>query len=396
MIFEFTLEGPPISDKAFLPERLYAWKHAVRDTASLKWPTGAPPLDGRITIHITYYYQNEPIESDNLASAIIVPVQESLTGFVINNKSSIHSPKVTLQNLNDNFTIPSITTELAEALIKGVEFLHIQIANQSQFDEIASRIPIGDFAAKQLDTKTFEDAPTSDNVGDSSLDVEEVKQLSNETTIESEDPPDHGDVIEEDIQLSGEDLVDEDESSKQPKEKWNKFLKITEGDDDQFEWDLESIAENGIEGSPAPEQEIQPKESSDDDPESISQSLHLDEPNQPVEISQDAIQADSFKTPVEEENPEIPEILDSNLDQSDATGLHEEIEYIDDDTIVSNHDDIEGEDQGNDQEELEQEEDEGEDEEEDKWWEDDQDENGGNWWDDEREDDIGEQEGESE
>ena len=68
--FEFTIKGPPISKQAKSASR-NRWKAAVAAQASAKIHTGDTPTNDDVAIKITYYYEGDTPDVDN----IIKPIQ---------------------------------------------------------------------------------------------------------------------------------------------------------------------------------------------------------------------------------------------------------------------------------------------------------------------------------
>ncbi len=76
--FEFTIAGPPVSHQAKNRSNLQAWKNDVRSAAQQSMPATLQPVVGRIRITITYYYEGDTPDVDN----IIKPIQDALNGLV--------------------------------------------------------------------------------------------------------------------------------------------------------------------------------------------------------------------------------------------------------------------------------------------------------------------------
>jgi len=123
VIFEFIIDGPPISQEARSRERLHTWRDVVRRRAEAYWPEDAPTASGPLQLTITYYYEDVPAESGD----IIEPILDGLTGLVHRDHAQFLEARVTKQDLNSSFRIPSLSPALADGLTRGHEFLHIQI-----------------------------------------------------------------------------------------------------------------------------------------------------------------------------------------------------------------------------------------------------------------------------
>ena len=75
--FEFTTKGPPISLQAKSASR-NRWKAAVSTAANAVIVHGAVPTTDEVAISITYYYDGDTPDVDN----IIKPIQDALIGII--------------------------------------------------------------------------------------------------------------------------------------------------------------------------------------------------------------------------------------------------------------------------------------------------------------------------
>ena len=122
--FEFVITGPPISLQTKNRKRLQDWKIEVRQAAELSWNSENKPCKDRLTISITYFYDTESPDVDN----IIKPIQDALIGLIYEDDSQIVSAKCTKKDINNSYRIRRISPVLAMAFIKGDDFLHIKIS----------------------------------------------------------------------------------------------------------------------------------------------------------------------------------------------------------------------------------------------------------------------------
>jgi len=67
--FEFTISGPPISQQAKGSSRR-RWKAVVANAATAALPIGALPTSDDVAVSITYYYDGDPPDVDNIIKPI--------------------------------------------------------------------------------------------------------------------------------------------------------------------------------------------------------------------------------------------------------------------------------------------------------------------------------------
>ena len=78
--FEFTVEGPPVSQQAENRARLQEWRRRVHSAAVQHWAHGTVPLDGALQITVVYYYDGIVIRMDN--DNMVKPIQDALIGLI--------------------------------------------------------------------------------------------------------------------------------------------------------------------------------------------------------------------------------------------------------------------------------------------------------------------------
>jgi crossover junction endodeoxyribonuclease RusA len=84
--FEFTISGPPVSAQTRNCPRLQHWKQEVRAAAQARVPAGAQPTTDTVQVTITYYYEGDTPDVDN----IIKPIQDALVGVVFVDEARFH------------------------------------------------------------------------------------------------------------------------------------------------------------------------------------------------------------------------------------------------------------------------------------------------------------------
>ena len=123
--FEFTVEGPPVSQQTRRRERLPPWREAVRAAAKDLWAAESPSLDQELALTITYFYEGAPTDVDN----IVKPILDSIKGLIYRDDVQITDLISRRRPLAGPFRVEVVSPVLAEALAKGREFLHIHITD---------------------------------------------------------------------------------------------------------------------------------------------------------------------------------------------------------------------------------------------------------------------------
>lgn len=123
--FEFTVEGPPVSQQTRRRERLHSWRETVRAAAVERWPAETAPLQKELLLTLTYFYEGAPTDVDN----ILKPILDSLKDMVYRDDAQITDLVSRRRPLAGPFRIEVVSPVLAEALDQGREFLHIRITD---------------------------------------------------------------------------------------------------------------------------------------------------------------------------------------------------------------------------------------------------------------------------
>lgn len=120
--FEFTIKGPPISQQAKSPSR-NRWKAAVAAAASAKVQAGDTPTNDDVAIKITYYYEGDTPDVDN----IIKPIQDALIGIVYVDDAQVVQAVSSKTRIDGSFKIRGASAELLLAFSNRDAFVHIQV-----------------------------------------------------------------------------------------------------------------------------------------------------------------------------------------------------------------------------------------------------------------------------
>ncbi|MFC3193197.1 RusA family crossover junction endodeoxyribonuclease [Marinicella sediminis] len=122
--FEFTIKGPPISHQAKSKSK-NRWKTAVAAAAKAKIKQGDVPTIDEVAIRITYYYEGDTPDVDN----IIKPIQDALIGLVYVDDSQVIQAVSSKARIDGSFTIRGASAELLLAFSNKDTFVHILITS---------------------------------------------------------------------------------------------------------------------------------------------------------------------------------------------------------------------------------------------------------------------------
>ncbi len=120
--FEFTIKGPPISLQAKGASRR-KWKAKVAAAANAKVIPGNASTTDDVAIRITYYYEGDTPDVDN----IIKPIQDALIGIVYDDDSQVVKTTSEKVRIDGSFTIRGASAVLLLAFSNRDAFVHIQV-----------------------------------------------------------------------------------------------------------------------------------------------------------------------------------------------------------------------------------------------------------------------------
>jgi crossover junction endodeoxyribonuclease RusA len=121
--FEFTIPGPPVSSQTRNRARLQQWKQDVCHAAQARIQAGTAPVADIVRITITYYYEGDTPDVDN----IIKPIQDALNGVVFVDDNQVHETKARKRALDGSYQIKGASGVLLEGFAAGQDFLHIRV-----------------------------------------------------------------------------------------------------------------------------------------------------------------------------------------------------------------------------------------------------------------------------
>ena len=120
--FEFTIKGPPISLQAKSASR-NRWKSAVAAAATAVLPNGSTPTTDEVAISITYYYDGDTPDVDN----ILKPIQDALIGIVYIDDVQVVQAKSAKTKIDGSYTIRGASPVLLMAFSNRDTFVHIRV-----------------------------------------------------------------------------------------------------------------------------------------------------------------------------------------------------------------------------------------------------------------------------
>lgn len=123
--FEFTVAGPPVSQQTKNGLRLRQWKGEIVDAARLRWPAHDQPEVGALQMTVVYYHDGPSARLDN--DNMVKPIQDALNNLLYLDDGQITDSRVRKTDLNGKFVVRSMSPILAEALIRGDEFLFVRV-----------------------------------------------------------------------------------------------------------------------------------------------------------------------------------------------------------------------------------------------------------------------------
>ncbi|MDB9493061.1 RusA family crossover junction endodeoxyribonuclease [Spirulina major CS-329] len=119
------MDGPPVSQQTRRRERLRDWRMVVRQEAEKYWPSGQTVATSSIMLQITYFYDRDTIDVDN----IIKPIQDAIIGLAYIDDAQVTDILARKRNLSGNFKVTNMTSTLAEGFSRGDEFLYIVVVD---------------------------------------------------------------------------------------------------------------------------------------------------------------------------------------------------------------------------------------------------------------------------
>lgn len=133
LLFDFCVEGPPISLQARNAASKARWRAKVLAAATAVWPSSKAPIDHAVMARITYFYEGPSLDTDNM----VKPILDALKGLVYGDDRQVSEAHARKRDINGSFRIRGLSPHLAMALSKGTEFLHIEIFEEPDHQDLS-------------------------------------------------------------------------------------------------------------------------------------------------------------------------------------------------------------------------------------------------------------------
>jgi crossover junction endodeoxyribonuclease RusA len=99
------------------------WKAAVVTAATQVWPAGEPPLSVPVQVTITYFYEGDALDVDNM----LKPIQDALIGIALEDDKFVTDVRGSKRDLAHAFIVKGMSRALADGFISDEPFVHIKI-----------------------------------------------------------------------------------------------------------------------------------------------------------------------------------------------------------------------------------------------------------------------------
>ena len=111
-----------MSQQARRRNRVRAWTGTVRSAAEQDW-NAEPPVVGSVAVSITYFYDSDPLDVDNIPK----PILDALKGLVYSDDSQVSDLLCRKRDLSEGPRIQNASPALLEFLGEAEPVLHIAV-----------------------------------------------------------------------------------------------------------------------------------------------------------------------------------------------------------------------------------------------------------------------------
>ena len=132
-IFDFTVDGAPLSQQAKSKANLQAWRSRVRTAANAAWPMPRLPFDIGVTFSVTQFFDGDAGDVDN----IIKPIQDALIGLVYLDDSLVMDTSAHKRDLKGAFRLGGLPPEVAVRLTQALEFVWVRISDEPDYEALS-------------------------------------------------------------------------------------------------------------------------------------------------------------------------------------------------------------------------------------------------------------------
>jgi Holliday junction resolvase RusA-like endonuclease len=132
-VFEFFVEGPPLSQQTKNPSMLREWKNYVRSEAAKLWQAQGP-FEASLKLTVVYYHERHSVLIDH--DNIVKPIQDALAGLIYKNDRQITDAQTRKTNIDGRFRVRHLSPVYARAFASGKEFIYIKIEEAPSHEEL--------------------------------------------------------------------------------------------------------------------------------------------------------------------------------------------------------------------------------------------------------------------
>ncbi len=129
--FEFVIAGRPVSQQTRRRELVRQWTGQVANAARHVWGT-SPPVAGPLMVSITYFFDNTPLDVDNIPK----PILDALKGMVYVDDSEVFDLLCRKRDIKDEPLIENGPPDLTGYVNQSQPVLHIAVTATSNLEVI--------------------------------------------------------------------------------------------------------------------------------------------------------------------------------------------------------------------------------------------------------------------
>src|SRR5690606_19317182 len=106
---------------------------AVTAAATAELPAAAAPTQEDVALQITYYYEGDPPDVDN----IIKPIQDALIGVVYVDDCQVVHAQSARMPIDGSFTIRGASIVLLNGFSQSVPFVHVKVVEPPDMSKLS-------------------------------------------------------------------------------------------------------------------------------------------------------------------------------------------------------------------------------------------------------------------
>ena len=124
LLFEFAVEGPPVSQQARRRDRVREWTRTVRDAARQNWGEG-PISNSLVMVSITYIFDTVDFDVDNIPK----PILDALKGLVYEDDSQVTDLICRKRRISDDSMADLSSPGFDDFLLPSTPFLLVRVSD---------------------------------------------------------------------------------------------------------------------------------------------------------------------------------------------------------------------------------------------------------------------------